>query len=475
MTRDKAIDNAISYFDSGDFLRDLQRRVRMETESQEASRKPLLQDYLSRELSPSVERLGFETRIVANPVEGGGPFLLAARNEDPALPTVLIYGHGDVVRGYEGQWKNQMRPWDITIDADRWYGRGTADNKGQHTINLAALEQVMTAKNQRLGFNTKLLIEMGEEVGSPGLQAICEQHKETLAADLLIASDGPRASAGTPCVFLGSRGLINFTLSANLRDGAHHSGNWGGLLRNPGTVLANAIASIVDARGRILVEQLRPQGIPDTVRHALKDIAVGGGPHDPAIDPDWGEPSLTAQERVYGWNALEVLAFTTGNPANPVGAIPPTARAHCQLRYVVGTDVDNIAAFLRSHLDQLGFSMVEVEIGEQMGATRLPPDDPWVEWALDSLRQTTGKKPDLLPNLGGSIPNNVFMDILGMPTIWIPHSYGACSQHAPNEHLLASVAREALQIMAGLFWDLGETGATVRSRRRRQNVTDEMA
>jgi Acetylornithine deacetylase/Succinyl-diaminopimelate desuccinylase and related deacylases len=141
----------------------------------------------------------------------------------------------------------------------------------------------------------------------------------------------------------------------------------------------------------------------------------------------------------------------------------------------VGTDANNIAAFLRSHLDQLGFSMVEVEIGEQMGATRLPPDDPWVEWALDSLRQTTGKKPDLLPNLGGSIPNNVFMDILGMPTIWIPHSYGGCSQHAPNEHLLASVAREALQIMAGLFWDLGETGATVRSRRRRQDVTDEMA
>ena len=103
----------------------------------------------------------------------------------------------------------------------------------------------------------------------------------------------------------------------------------------------------------------------------------------------------------------------------------------------------------------------------QMDATRLPPDDPWVEWALDSLRQTTGKKPDLLPNLGGSIPNHVFMDILGMPTIWIPHSYSGCSQHAPNEHLLASVAREALQIMAGLFWDLGENGATVRSRRQR--------
>jgi acetylornithine deacetylase/succinyl-diaminopimelate desuccinylase-like protein len=474
MTRGKAIDNAISYFDSGDFLRDLERRVHIATESQEASGMPALWDYLGSELTPLVERLGFESRIVANPVEGGGPFLLAMRVEDPALPTVLMYGHGDVVRGYEGQWKDQMCPWNVTIEGDRWYGRGTADNKGQHTINLAALEQVMAARNQRLGFNVKLLIEMGEEAGSPGLQALCEQYKEFLAADLLIASDGPRASAGTPCVFLGSRGLVNFTLSVNLRDGAHHSGNWGGLLRNPGTVLANAIASIVDARGQILVEQLRPQDIPDTVRHALKDMAVGGGPNDPAIDPDWGEASLTAQERVYGWNALEVLAFTTGNPANPVGAIPPTARAHCQLRYVVGTGCEHIGAVLRSHFDRLGFSMVEVEIGEQMGATRLSPDDLWVEWALESLRRTTGKKPDLLPNLGGSLPNNVFTDVLGMPTIWIPHSYGACSQHAPNEHLLASVAREALQIMAGLFWDLGETGPTLRDRRQQQDIASEM-
>ncbi|MBI0325471.1 M20 family metallopeptidase [Burkholderia plantarii] len=465
MTRDKAIDNVNAYFDSGGFLRDLQRRVRMETESQEASSMPLLLDYLSGELTPSVERLGFETRIVANPVEGYGPFLLAARIEDPALPTILIYGHGDVVRGYAGQWKDQMCPWSVAIDGDRWYGRGTADNKGQHTINLAALEQVMIARDARLGFNVKLLFEMGEEVGSPGLEALCEQHKETLEADLLIASDGPRVNAGTPCVFLGSRGLVNFTLSLNLREGAHHSGNWGGLLRNPGTVLASAIASIVDARGRILVEPLRPTGIPDAIRHALEGINVGGGPNDPAIDLEWGEPSLNAQERVYGWNALEVLAFTTGNPANPVGAIPPTARAHCQLRYVVGTDADNIATSLRNHLDRLGFSMVEVEIGEQMGATRLSPDDPWVEWTLGSLQRTTGKKPDLLPNLGGSIPNGAFMEILGMPTIWIPHSYAACSQHAPNEHLLASVAREALQIMAGLFWDLGETGTAVRSRR----------
>ncbi|HEY5307840.1 MAG TPA: M20 peptidase family dipeptidase, partial [Casimicrobiaceae bacterium] len=69
---------------------------------------------------------------------------------------------------------------------------------------------------------------------------------------------------------------------------------------------------------------------------------------------------------------------------------------------------------------------------------------------------TTGAPPVILPNLGGSLPNDCFAEVLGLPTVWIPHSYPACSQHAPNEHMLASIAREGLLVMTGLFWDLGE-------------------
>ena len=93
-----------------------------------------------------------------------------------------------------------------------------------------------------------------------------------------------------------------------------------------------------------------------------------------------------------------------------------------------------------------------------MAATRLDPDNAWVQFCLRSIEHTTGQAPALLPNLGGSLPNDVFADILGLPTVWIPHSYAACCQHAPDEHLLAPVARQALQIMAGLFWDLGASG-----------------
>ncbi|WP_434108725.1 M20 family metallopeptidase [Paraburkholderia caffeinilytica] len=465
MTRSKCIGNAASCFDSGRFLADLDRRVRMRTESQRPSGMPVLHEYLQAEILPRIEPLGFSGTVLANPVDGGGPLLLATRIEDPSLPTVLLYGHADVVRGQDDHWEPGISPWCVTVKGDRLYGRGTADNKGQHSINLAALKEVLHARAGKLGFNVKLLMESGEETGSPGLDQFCERYRDALASDLLIASDGPRARADRPCVFLGSRGLVNFTLSLQLREGAHHSGNWGGLLRNPGTVLANALSTLVDARGTILVDALRPQSIPEAVRNSLRDIAVGGGPGDPVVDADWGEIALTPSERVYGWNALEVLAFTTGDPAHPVGAIPSAARAHCQLRYVVGTQCDDIEAILRRHLDERGFNCVSVEVGDRMAATRLSPDDAWVNWALDSIQATTGKKVDLLPNLGGTIPNSAFADVLGLPTLWIPHSYGACCQHAPNEHLLGSVAREALQIMAGLFWDLGEDGADILARR----------
>jgi len=253
---------------------------------------------------------------------------------------------------------------------------------------------------------------------------------------------------------------VNFKLDMNLREGGHHSGNWGGLLRNPGVVLASAIASMVDANGRILVEGLRPPEVPQAVRRALEGISVGGNPGEPEVDTDYGEPGLTPAERVFGWNNMEVLAFRTGNPEKPVNAIPPHAFAYMQIRFVVGTDWKNLEQIVRRHLDERGFERVRVEVDRGTPATRVDPDNPWVQWAVRSLKQTTGRAPVLLPNLGGTLPNDVFADILGMPTLWVPHSYPGCSQHAPDEHLLGPVVREGLRIMAGLFWDLGQPGGS---------------
>ncbi|GAB4195669.1 MAG: M20 family metallopeptidase [Thalassobaculales bacterium] len=457
MTRQQALDAAAAHFDSGEFLATLARRVAFPTESQEADSGPALRAYLTDEIGPSLAALGFTWEVVDNPRQPYGPFLLAERIEDPGLPTVFTYGHGDVIRGYAEQWRKGRGPWLLAQEGERIYGRGTADNKGQHSINIAALASVLATRG-RLGFNVKALVETGEETGSPGLAEVAAAHRQRLAADLLIASDGPRLSADRPTLFLGTRGCFNFDLTVRLREGGHHSGNWGGLIANPGTILANALACIIDGRGVIRVPELRPAPIANSVRRALAGLEVDGGSDGPSIDPDWGEPGLTPIERCFAWNSFEVLAFKTGNPERPVNAIPPVASAHCQMRFVAGSDWRQFIPALRRHLDAHGFPMVTVTatMDEAMAATRLDPDHDYVRWAARSIERTAGRPPAVLPNLGGSLPNDVFADILDMPTIWVPHSYPSCSQHAPDEHMLAPVVREGLLIMTGLFWDLGE-------------------
>ena len=167
----------------------------------------------------------------------------------------------------------------------------------------------------------------------------------------------------------------------------------------------------------------RPNTLTPAVRAALADLEIDAGPDGPRIDPDWGEPGLTPPERVFGWCSFEVLAFVTGNPERPVNAIPARASATCQLRYVVGVDANDILPALRRHLDRQGFANVKLAPARDaiFHATRLDPDSPWVKWTVSSIERTTGKKPAILPNLGGSLPNEVFAHTLGLPTVWIPH------------------------------------------------------
>ena len=459
MGREQAIGAIERYFDEGSFFAELAARVAVPSTSQEPEKRPELYRYLEASIRPELAGMGYACETFENPSPKGGPFLVARRHEGDALPTVLTYGHGDVVRGLEDEWSAGLDPWTLTERGERWYGRGTADNKGQHTINIAALHAVLATRG-RLGFNSTVFLEMSEEVGSPGLHDFAATHRAALSADLLLASDGPRLSPDRPTLFMGSRGVMNFELAVRCREGGHHSGNWGGLLANPGIVLAHAIASLVGPKGEIRVAALKPPNLPNSIRVALAGLAVDGGADGPAIDPDWGEPGLTPAERVFGWSTLEVLAFKTGNPERPVNAVPPVAKATYQIRFTAGMQPDGFLPAIRAHLDAHGFQAVAVQqsVQEVMRATRLLPDHPWVAWAADSIRRTTDIAPALLPNLGGSLPNDVFQDVLGMPTVWVPHSYASCSQHAPDEHLLAPVARQALRLMTGLFWDLGEPG-----------------
>jgi acetylornithine deacetylase/succinyl-diaminopimelate desuccinylase-like protein len=459
-TRQGAIDSALQYLENGSFEAELAKRVSYRTESQKTDSLPELHRYLDEEIIPAFEEMGFSCRKFDNPTGIAGPFLLAELIEGDDLSTVLGYGHGDVIIGLEEQWTKGEGPWITSRDGDYLYGRGTADNKAQHTINMAALRTVLRERGS-LGFNAKFLIEMGEEAGSLGLREVLEKNRDAFQADVFIGSDGPRVSPNLPTLTLGARGAENFDLIVDLREGSHHSGNWGGLIADPATILSHAIACIVGPTGQIKIKDWLPPPTPASVKTALKGLEIEAGPGAPAIDPNWGEPGLTPAERVYSWNSFAVLAMKTGNPDKPVNAIPPRAWAHCQLRYFAGTDETKILTSLRQHLDENGFDMVKLSEPPKanaagFGASRTEPDHPWVEHVRQSMQRTLGKPPAVIPSMGGSICNDLFTDLLGLPAIWIPHSYAACSQHAPNEHVLMSVCHSALQVMTGIYWDIGE-------------------
>jgi acetylornithine deacetylase/succinyl-diaminopimelate desuccinylase-like protein len=461
MTHNDAIEHALAYFDdlAGGYFKDLTRYVAVPTESQNAARLADLEGYLVRIIQPDLEQLGYDCRLFANPVPGCGPVLLATRIENPALPTVIGYGHGDVVLGMEGRWRNGRDPWTLSFEGDRVYGRGTADNKGQYLVHIAALKHVIGARGH-LGFNHKFLIEMGEENGSKGLREIVEANRSDFAADAFFASDGPRTDIGKPNITLGNRGCWTFTLAVELREGGHHSGNWGGLLANPGIVLAHAVASITDATGRIRVDGWRPE-IPSHVREVLVGIVRDAGPTSPRIDDTWGEPGLSRIEKISAWNAFEVLAWEVGNPARPVNAIPPGARAICQLRYVDGTDESNLEASLRRHLDAKGFSNVRIgpppdSNNGRFYSSRTDSRHPWAQWMKSVVERNSNRPCGILPNGGGSNMTYIFQYIVGMPCAWFPLSYAGCSQHAPDEHILMPLMREGLRHVTGIYWDLGD-------------------
>ena len=451
--KEKAVQHATQYFDKGYFRKDLAELISVKTESQ--NNECNLENYYDQNIIPMLMEMGFKCKVMENPAFKANIILFAERIENADFSTILTYGHGDVVLGQDSCWDNGLSPYKLIEKDNRYYGRGTADNKGQHLINIKALNSLLSVQ-KKLGFNFKILFEMGEEIGSPGLKTFCQQNKELLKADVFIASDGPRISQKIPTIFTGSRGGINFDLSVNLRDNAHHSGNFGGILKDPSIILSHAIASITDARGQINIPEWLPTSLTPDIKEILAKLPLVDAGFD--LDPDWGQKELTMTERVFGWNSFSVLAMLSGEPEAPLNAISGHARSTCQLRFVVGTDVNKIIPALRNHLNSFGFEDVNIHESEMtpFPATRLEMNNSWLSLITKSLENSMGGKIDLLPNLGGSLPNDSFSEVLELPTIWLPHSYAGCAQHSPNEHLSVPLARQALVCMTALFADLSK-------------------
>lgn len=449
---------AEAFVDDGRFQADLAERVAVPSESQVPERFGELVRYQTDLMAPAFAQLGFEHVLLDNPVPGRGPVLVASRVEDSSLPTVLLYGHGDVVRSVASEWDNNRDPYAVTREGDRLYGRGVVDNKGQHTLAMLALEAVL-AERGRLGFNAKFMVETGEEQGSPGLDALLVQHREVFQADAFLGFDGPRKSFRRLDLNLGCRGGVFFALEVDLnRPGGLHSGHFGGVLPDAAIILAQALATITTPKGRILVEDWLPKHVPNSVRAAVGDIVADPVEGMPQPDPEWGFTELTEHEKVLAWTSFIILGMSAGNADNPVNAVPSYAKATCQIRHTVDVDAAVFVPALRKHLDAHGFQHVTInpDVGrDQFLASRTDPDDPWVQRFRRSIIATHGEEPNILPSSSGSNPSELFKARLGVPVVWFPSSYAGCNQHGANEHGLVPLFREGIAAATGIFWDLG--------------------
>lgn len=460
--RDEAIARGRGYLSSGAFLDTLGRLVAVQSESHPPLRKPELERYCHEVLGPYLAGMGFAIDIFDNPLPQHGPFLIARKIEGDSLPTVLVYGHGDVVRAMPERWREGLDPWEMKVEGNRVYGRGTVDNKGQHLIAIEALRAVLEERGA-LGFNAKILIEMGEEAGSPGLAEFLESQKALLASDVFIALDGPRQNMERADITLGTRGGLSVDLVVNLREGSHHSGHWGGLLKDPAVVLSHAISTIISREGLIMVEGWRPADVPQAVRDASRAVQVKDLPGAPVPDEGWGEPGMSRAERIYAWNSAIVLSMVSGQPENPVPAVAGFAKARIQLRHTIDTRAEDVAPALRRHLDAHGFPEVEVHLvseRDMFPPSRTDPEDPWVKLVAASMERTMSQAPNIIPTIGASGPSEFFKQALGVPVMWLPQSYGGCGQHGPDEHGLIGLFDDGLAMMTGVFWDIGASPGT---------------
>lgn len=448
-----------AFDDPSDYFKKLSKLVTFKTESQLSTSLPVLFDYLNEGVGPLFKELGYVVKIFENPIVGAGPVMLAERNEGSQF-TVVGYGHGDVIHGQEGKWDNDRNPWKLSFEGNKVYGRGTVDNKGQHLAHLIALKSLIKINN-KLGFNHRFIIEMGEENGSRGFRQLVQDNLGSFSGDVFFASDGPRTEIKRPNITLGNRGVLNFDLVCNSREGGHHSGNWGGLLSNPAIVLANAIASIIDSKGSLKVDGLMVKRIPENVKKALKGLKRDGGPNSPEIDLNWGPTDRSSIEKATASNTFEVLNFSAGDPLHPVNAVPPFAKAACQIRFVMGTSLKDIIPILRKHLDKFNFEMIEINDPLQSNsisfeASRTDPNSPFPQWASSIISDVAKNDCGILPNSAGSNMTEVIQYDLDIPIVWLPLSYTGCSQHAPNEHMLKSLMREGIALVTSIYFHLGD-------------------
>ena len=381
-----------------------------------------------------MERIGLQTRIIPT---AGWPMVFGERHDAPGAPTVLFYGHYDVQPPDPlDAWVSP--PFEPTIRDGRLWGRGTGDNKGQHFAQLLGIE-AMLARRSALPCNVKVLLEGEEEIGSPRMADFVREHREALAADLVVTSDGPVDESGRSRVVFGVRGVLNFELRARGANRDLHSGNWGGVAPNPLWTLVHLLGTMKNDRGEVTIDGFYDNVLPQTdeERAALARLPVDSKAVKRSLGlRDFDQPHERGfAERLSAWPTFTIngLHGGYGGPGSKT-VLPHEAFAKCDIRLVEAQSGDEIFAKVAAHVRR---HAPEVELVRQgsMDPSKTPLDSPFAAPLARALAAARGEEPLLVPALGGSLPDYVFTKILGIPAFGVPYANADEANHAPNENI----------------------------------------
>lgn len=367
----------------------------------------------------------------------GHPVVYGEKIVDPALPTVLVYGHYDV-QPPEPLELWHSGPFEPVIKDGKVFARGSADDKGQFYMHIKALE-ILTQTNS-MTTNIKFLIEGEEEVGSPNLGAFVAAHKEMLKADVILISDSSMLSMEDPSLDTGVRGLSYIEVEVTGANRDLHSGTYGGAVANPITILAQMIASCHDENNHITIP-----GFYDDVVEATTDERelLNKAPYDEAAYKDdlgvkelWGEKGFTTYERTGIRPTLEVNGIWggyTGEGAKTV--LPSKATAKISARLVPNQSSAKITEILLNYFKSIAPASVEVKAELHHGGEpyMTPIDSKGYQAAAKAVEATFGKAPIPVRG-GGSIPIcSILEKELGIKIVFMGFGLDNDNLHSPNE------------------------------------------
>ncbi len=410
-------------------------------------------------LKAQLEDLGLETGLHETP---GNPVIVARNERVEGRPTVLIYGHYDV------QPVDPLELWDSApfepeIRDGKIWGRGGADNKGQHFVHILGAEKTIKL-NGELPLNVIFLIEGEEEIGSPNLVPFLNEHKDSLACDIIAVSDTGMVAPGVPTLGYGLRGITCLEVKVKGPTGDLHSGVYGGCIANPATAAARMIASLHDDDGTITIAGFYEDVVPleDWEREMWSKVP-GTSDEDflktTGSPESFGEPGYSMAERLWARPTVEVNGFGSGYQGEGSKTVLP-AEATFKLsgRLVPGQDPAKIQQQVEEHLRKHKPKGVTIEIhnGHSGKAYHNDPHSKFGKAAQAALTTAFGRDPVLIRE-GGSIPIIQDMnEILEADSLMLGLALPDCQIHAPNENYSVENFEKGIEMSCELLKELSK-------------------